>query len=395
MTAPPAGRGTAGPREGAAAAYVLLLVAAVPPVSTLRHGQTAALAALFLAVFAVVVRAIVRGLPLRARHLAALPLLGAVLLSYSAPVVSLVTATSRHADLTGLVGGLALLAAATAAPPSARRLARTIGLAGAAEAAAVICRDDHADGRLEGLGLNPNYLGLLAAVPLVACVGLASVRRAPAWLLPAVPCLAAVVATQSRGAFLAAAAGVAVLLLSGRSLQTRILVTAGIAAVLLLLPGGLGAVENSGASERAAAELSYNDAVREHAARFAFDAALAHPMRGIGYGMFAPYAAASPSIGVYINNHDDYLRIGAEAGLPCLALLLALLVWACKDPRTGGLAVLRALVVAYAVGLLFANALSNLAVSAPFWAALGCLISQAPLRRSGAPPLKHKEQTCR
>jgi hypothetical protein len=31
--------------------------------------------------------------------------------------------------------------------------------------------------------------------------------------------------------------------------------------------------------------------------------------------------------------------------------------------------------VAYAVGLLFANTLTNLTVTAPFWVALGCLIA--------------------
>jgi O-antigen ligase len=357
---------------------VLLLVAAIPALAMLRHGPTVFLAALAVLGFALATRSTTAVPSPRGRLFAALPLLAMVTVSYAVPALSMPTQTSRYADFVGLVGGLLLVAVVTAAAPSPRRLAQTIGAAGAAEALYVLSRSDYADHRLEGLGLNPNYLGLLAALPLVACLGLARRRGDRAWLLAAAPCFAVVAATQSRGAFLAAAAGAVMVLAAGRSLQMRVLMTVGALAVALLLPGSLGAVENSGASDRSAAELSNNDDVRAHAARFALDVALAHPLRGIGYDMFAPYAADSPDIGMFINTHDDYLRLAAEAGLPALAFFLALLAWACRDRGRRDTATLRAVVVAYAVGLLFANTLSNLAVTGPFWAALGVLLARPP-----------------
>jgi O-antigen ligase len=346
-------------------ALSLMAVVAVPPLvwTTIRHESLAA-AAVSAAAFGCLAMARTNG--------------AVVFLVAAMPALTMLPhgPTAFLAALAVL--GFTLATRITTGVPSPRRLAQTIGAAGAAEALYVLSRGDYADHRLEGLGLNPNYLGLLAAVPLVACLGLARRRGDRAWLLPAAPCFAVVAATQSRGAFLAAAAGAVMVLAAGRSPQARVLMTVGALAVALLLPGSLGAVENSGASDRSAAELSNNDDVRAHAARFALDVVLAHPLRGIGYDMFAPYAADSPDIGMFINTHDDYLRLAAEAGLPALAFFLALVAWARRDRARRDTATLRAVVVAYAVGLLFANTLSNLAVTGPFWAALGVLLAKSP-----------------
>jgi O-antigen ligase len=356
---------------------VLALAGVMPLAVRVAHGQTAVLVATLMVMLGAALRMATDMTPLRVRHVAVLPLFAALLVSFAYPGVPLVTQTSRFADLAGLLSGLALLAASTAVPPRAKHLARMTVLVGASIAIYLLIRGDYADNRIEGLGLNPNYVGLLSALPLVAGVGLAWRHRAPAWLVPAAPCLAVVVASESRGAFLAVAVGVSMILMSGRSKRVRILISVGALLAALLVPGSLGVVEDAGVAGRAAAELNYNTVVREHAARLALDVVAAHPVRGIGYDMFAPYAAMAPQLGVYMNTHDDYLRLAAEAGLPALAMFLAVLWWAAKDHRTDDLAVLRAVVLTYATGLLFANTLSNVAVTAPFWAALGCLLAHA------------------
>jgi len=373
-------------------AYTAPAVVAIAPLqATVRHGETAALAAALLIICVLVLRLATGSLRPRARQLAAAPLACALLLSYAAPAAVLVPQTSRYADLAGLLEGLVLLTLVVCAPPAERMLASLIGISGAVLSIYALFVGDRASGRLEGLGLNPNYLGLLVAVPLVVSLGLARASRSRLWAVPAAFCFAALAATQSRGAFVAAAAGVTVLVVSGRTAQMK----AGFAAAALLaaalLPGSLSTLENSGGGERAPAELAYDDGVRTHVASFALDVAFSHPLRGIGYDMFAPYAADSPEVGIYINTHDDYLRLAAETGVPGLALMLVLLVPAFRVQRTPSASTLRAGVLAYAAGLLFTNTLANLAVSAPFWAALGVLHASTVPERAVTSPLQPPE----
>jgi O-antigen ligase len=303
-----------------------------------------------------------------------------LLLSFFFPATA--AAPSEIPDLLGLLAGLVLLAAVTAVPPSPGGVARVTAIAGSLAGAYALAAGDYADGRLEALGLNPNYLGAMLALPLVAAVGLTRRTRRPGWLALAAICLAAIVATQSRGAFLASVAGVAVTLVQGRPPRSKVLIAAVMAVAGATLPGLAGAVERFAVGARPAEELSSNTAAREHAARFAADVAAAHPLRGIGYGEFPAYAAKSPVFGLYIATHDDYLRLAAEAGALTLAVFLVLLGLGVRGRRTGDLAVLRAVVVAYAVGLVFANQLANLVVSMPFWLSLGCLLAVPPGPRS-------------
>lgn len=285
-------------------------------------------------------------------------------------------------DLLGLLGGLVLLAAVTAYPPPPGGLARVTAVAGGLAGAYVLAAGDHAGGRLDGLGLNPNYLGALLVLPLVAAVGLTRLTSRPGWLAPAGVCLAGIAATQSRGAFVAAVAGTAVVLMQGRTLVSKALAAVLTTGVAVALPGLLGAAERLIAGPRPSSQLSSDNSAREHAARFAADVAVTHPFRGIGYGMFPAHAARSPSLGSYIATHDDYLRLAAEAGLMTLAVFLILLWLGLRGRRYGELAVLRAVVVAYAVGLFFANQLANLVVSMPFWLSLGCLLAAPPATAS-------------
>lgn len=296
------------------------------------------------------------------------------------------TSMPRFLDLAGVLGGLGLLAAAVAAPPHPRNLARTTALAGALAAGYVLANGDEAAGRLEGLGFNPNYLGALLAPPLVAAIGLTRRSRSPAWPAAGTICLVAMAWTQSRGAFIAATVGVAVALVHGRPRRHQALITLAVAGVVIVLPGLLATAWHAAMGGRETAELSHNRAVREQAAEFALRVAAEHPFHGIGYGMFASYAARSPRFGLDIGTHNDYLRLAAESGAATFAVFLVLLWLGVRGRRPGDPSLALALMLTSATTLLFANLLANLTISMPFWLSLGCLLAAGGSRAGTAPP---------
>ncbi|MEU6221632.1 O-antigen ligase family protein [Streptomyces sp. NPDC047022] len=281
-----------------------------------------------------------------------------------------------------LLVGLGLLAASVLVPPDPRRVAQAVAGAGAALAALLLVRGEYAADRLTGLGLNPNYLGAALALPLVAAVGLARFGRSWLWIPPAAVCAFAVVETRSRGAFVMAAAGLACVLLVGRPLRDKALIVLALLAVTVVLPGTLDSVEGNLTGGRTQTELTANTEVRKRAALLAVRVALDHPLRGIGYALFPEHARNSPDLGIYINTHNDYLRLAAEAGLVTLALLLALLWRGLARRCAPDHAVLQALCVSYAAGLLFANILADLIVTTPFWVCLGCLLARTERRKT-------------
>jgi O-antigen ligase len=367
-----------------------LLLIPVGLVSAAFTGGTFTVLGTSVLVLIVALRMVAGALPIRPAHVW-IGLLAALLLaSFLAPAIT--TATPPRADLIGLLTGLGLLTVAVASPAHPRRLARMTGLAGATVAVYVLVCGEHASGRLEGLGLNPNYLGALLALPLVAAAGLLRQERNPAWLAPCGLCLVAIAETQSRGAFLAASLGIAVILIQGRPFKLQAAVVTLLVVVAVTLPGSFRAVEHLASGNRQATELSSNSAVRKDAAAFAAHVAVEHPSRGIGYGMFPSYAARSPHFGVYMATHDDYLRLAAEAGIGALASFLVLLWLAMRGRRSGDEAVLQAIVLTYAVGLFFANLLANLVISMPFWLSLGCLLAGAPNTRQSHRVIARKVQ---
>jgi O-antigen ligase len=296
------------------------------------------------------------------------------------------TRLARLTDLVGLLAGIGLLVISVATSPRPRHVAPVIALTGSVAAAYMIMRGGYASGRLEGLGLNANYLGVLLALPLVAAVGLMRSRRIARWLVPAAVCFVALTDTQSRGAFLAAAAGVFFVFVQGRSLRFRLFVAGAgaVAGVVVVLTGKSLAVHrivaSLGAGDRTDLEMSSDNALRIRVAGVAVHAVLENPLRGVGYRMFPTYAQRSSNFGEYLDTHNDYLRLGAEAGVLTLAVFLVLLWLGTWRGQAGDTAALRAVVVAYAVALLFANTLANLVITAPFWVSLGCLLTRATPR---------------
>jgi hypothetical protein len=336
-------------------------------------GATAVLQASLLVTVIVALQALTRSHPLRPAHPWIALLAGSLVIGFHFPALGSLPAPTASSDLTGMLIGLALLAVAVAVPPHPGAIARAIALTGMCTAGYALAFGEQAGGRLAALGFNPNYLGGLLALSCVAAVGLVYLTRRPGWLVTAAACLIAIAQTQSRGAFLAAAAGVAVVLIQGRPLRPRALVV--IAGAALALYGGLDRLERLVAGGRPPAELAHDTAVRSHAAEFAVQVAARQPIRGIGLGRFPSCAAADPRFGIYMATHNDYLRLAAEVGGIALTGFLALLWLGTRRRRAGDLAVLRAITVAYAVGLFFANPLANLVASMPFWLSLGCLLA--------------------
>ncbi len=340
-------------------------------------GVTATLPAVAVVTLVVAVRAVAGFRRPRPPHLVIAALALLVLAAYFFPSAGLTPQPDRAADLIALLAGLGMAAATAASPPSPDAIARVTALTGGIAAGVALALGEQAGGRLQAFGLNPNYLGTYLALPLVASAGLARRHRQPLWLVPAAACLAGMVATQSRGAFVAGVAGVAIVFVHGRRPGRQALIVAVAAASGVLFPGVIRAAERIAAGGRKAAELSYDTAVRENVAWFAARVAIDHPLRGIGYGMFPRYAENSTSLGIYLATHNDYLRLAAESGIPSLIAFLALVQIGMR--RRGDLGVLRAMTAAYAAGLFFANELANLAVSTPFWLSLGCLLAASRL----------------
>jgi O-antigen ligase len=150
-------------------------------------------------------------------------------------------------------------------------------------------------------------------------------------------------------------------------------VLAGIAGIAMILVAN--PLTDAVVSGRNAEQLHVNNRVRLDAARLAVVEAVHHPVAGIGYGAFPQVAAEDPHVDLYMNTHNDYLRLAAEAGIATLLLFLVVL-GAALFARAGP-AFLPAVagVGAGAVNLFFANTLANLTVSGVFWVCLGTLLA--------------------
>jgi hypothetical protein len=304
-----------------------------------------------------------------------------VLFAYLIPAARLAPASQTHQNLTWILAGLVVLVVTVASPPSFTALVRVILLTSAIAAVVALVQGDYVGGRLQGLGLNPNYLAVYLAVPIVISIGLALRRRNLLWLAPGAACVPALLASQSREGFLAVAAGAAFVIVQGRARGRMLLMVLAVITAVSLFPGHLDSITSLGAGNRSAAELSYDNLIRARVALFAVHVALSHPLLGIGFGQFPAYAAVSSTLGFYITTTNEYLLLAAETGLVSLAAFGVLLWLAVKDPGHGDMAVLRAAVVTCAVSMLFIDSFSSPVVAVPFWICLGTLLArgQAPV----------------
>jgi O-Antigen ligase len=328
----------------------------------------------------------VGSLRVRSPHLWVAALVVIVLLAYLFPAASLMPGQQTQPTLIWTIGGLVMLAVCIASPPATPALLGVILVTGAISGVVASVQGDYVEGRLQGLGLNPNYLAAYLAAPIVISVGLAAHRRNLLWLAPGAACLPALLETKSRAGFLAVAAGVVFLIVQRRSPRQKLLIALiAMFAVLVMLvfPVHLSDLASLGAGNRSAVELSSDNLVRAQVAWFALHTALGHPLLGIGFGQFPAYAAVSSSFGIYITTTNEYLLLASETGLVSLAVFLMLFWPALRNTVYGDMAIVRTAIVTFAVTMLFTDSFGYPILAMPFWACLGALLGRRATRPGG------------
>jgi len=290
---------------------------------------------------------------------------------------------ARQSDWYGLVAAVGLCGAAMSIGliPSVllRSTAYGIGLIALTYELSASGETDMAiwGSRASALGLNPNYLGVLFGSGVIASAALFCGRghgyeRLVALVAGALA-TAGLFATQSRGALLVAATGLAVILIAVvRSRAVVGFLLLGLVVVVLVTPTGRTDIRDAALGNRDATDFTVSDTLRGDAASLAVRYTTNHPLDGIGYGLFSNRSFQDDEHHLLLNTHNDYLRLSAEAGIPALLAFLLLLLPALRirNLRTLDFG-LRALLLAQAVSLLTGNYLSNLQVSAPLWLILG------------------------
>lgn len=199
------------------------------------------------------------------------------------------------------------------------------------------------EGRANALFETPNTLAAvlnLALAPALVRILYGDARRS--LLLLAILLAAALVATLSRGGFVALAAGVcAASLIVGGKPQTRDLLRAlgvlatgaSLGALALTLPQWLVAtpVPQAGQLEGLASTLGGTLTSRAELYRLALSALGGHPWLGIGYlGFHSLFEAGRSQVPSYASEnvtyfvHNDYLQTLLELGVPGFVALLAI-----------------------------------------------------------------------
>lgn len=210
-----------------------------------------------------------------------------------------------------------------------------------------------------GVGLNPNYAGLILAVGIVLAVGLALQHERRIAYACAPGLIAGTVMSQSRGAMVALAVGLALVVLSHvgppRTARSRI-----IAGAVAIIVGGSFTLFTI---LRAGTWAQQSDDQRWGGLGLALKLTFSHPLVGIGWLNFPQFARSDLAVDRLMNTHNDYLRLAAEGGLIAIALWLLFVGSGLRRPTTPLQKTLLGAVVAWATGLLFVNGLATPAVS--------------------------------
>jgi O-antigen ligase len=178
--------------------------------------------------------------------------------------------------------------------------------------------------RVSGLMTDPNFYAYSSVVALPLCLaGLLSSRRRTVWAVALVILAAALVASYSRGALLAAAATLGWFVLRVRAFRLPALavVAVAIAVVGAVAPGAY--VRRM--QEMAAGRFDRSILLRFRFARMAVDIAGSHPVLGIGAGNFIRVNPLKLVV------HNTYLETAAELGIPALGMLIAVLALSMRD----------------------------------------------------------------
>lgn len=284
-------------------------------------------------------------------------------------------ASNSWKHVSSLLAGALLCMALISFGPSLASAVRAVALTGFAMATLSLLLNFGSEGRLEGLKLNPNFLGHALAISGIALLAVALGSRNPLWLLPIAATAFALLSTGSRGATIALAVG-AIYLIAGcghRVLAAAFAVVA--IGTAFLLPPVQSTIEGSALLNRSVGSLESNNRVRLQAAGVAVRYSLENPLYGIGYGQFTEIAASQSALRIRLNTHNDYLRLAAEAGLTTLLLFVSVVAMGLRfNTPTWDLRSATAVLIVGLVGLLFANSLANLQVTGALWICLGSLI---------------------
>lgn len=272
-----------------------------------------------------------------------------------------------------LVANLALVPIVAAINPPRAALLRALGASGVALCAYISVEGSGATSvvvtRLQIETLNPNSVGHIAALALLVAVGL--YLRGSGWrwwLVAAVVPAYTLFYSQSRGAFVVTAVGLLVMWISGRRGASRIFaVLLGVLAVLMTVTS-LDSVQQALLASR---DQSANETeARVSTLRLSINLIREHPWGGIGYQHFFDYTRKR--LGIIIEPHNDWARLAAECGIPCVLLLLWLASRAMRFRiKTPVDTVMRAVLISGLVAWLFTNSMTDLRMSLPTWVLLG------------------------
>jgi O-antigen ligase/Flp pilus assembly protein TadD len=197
---------------------------------------------------------------------------------------------------------------------------------------------------------NPNFLGghLAMLLPLALAWALAGPgSRKTAWLRWTVAALlaAGLVATQTRGAWIGAAAGLALLLLlcvaKFPGLLRRHRAPLATLAASSILAAALFVASHAQSLSRISGMFSGDEEIGRRLAlmRCSLQMAIRHPLLGVGPGNFRLFFPSVQSAGLsqaqlrdrpYIvseHAHNDLIQMAADAGFPAALLMLALIGW--------------------------------------------------------------------
>ncbi|NDP41127.1 MAG: putative O-glycosylation ligase, exosortase A system-associated [Aromatoleum sp.] len=176
-------------------------------------------------------------------------------------------------------------------------------------------------------------LALVMALPLVRVMQMSAQRRAVRWALGLAMLLTglAILGTQSRGAFLGAAAMAIMLWIKSRKkAMLFVMLIAAVPALLVVMPDSwFTRMEGIGSYEQDRSAMG-----RLYAWEFAFRMAVKHPLVGGGFASFTPenYAVYAPDLTEAVNEkgavadaHSVYFQVLGHHGFVGLAIFLALL----------------------------------------------------------------------
>lgn len=289
-----------------------------------------------------------------------------------------VSDSATRSALIGLLLCLGAVLAVALAAPNPHLLLEVLVISGAASMAySIVVSRLSLSGRLTTDVLNANSLGHVAAVTIVGAIACTWLFKNPWWLVPLLPSAYVLLGTHSRASFIMVGVGVGVFVFTGLTRRLKILAPVALACigvVVLVVEQLTGGIEFTAGRSEAAADSSTDQ--RSELLQLALRLIGENPISGVGFRAFPDYSFDVFRFG--LNTHNDYVRIAVEAGIPALLCLLAIAIvpMVARGGDTPTRRICLALVSASAVSFFFGNTMSLLAVSLPFWFALGLLWRQ-------------------